>query len=182
MAARAHELGDTGESSPEKWEKPLGTKDVHVVLTALSPNEQKLESVLERAKKTYQELQGIKAIWRQNCYASATGKEPFGFRDGISHPAVEGSGIPGTNPRDPPLKAGEFVLGYRDETGKFPAMPKPDILGRNGTYVVFRKLHQRVGAFRKYLKANSSSPGRRATDSCKDDGTLEQWRTISPLS
>ena len=44
MAARAHELGDTGESSPEKWEKPLGTKDVHVVLTALSPNEQKLES------------------------------------------------------------------------------------------------------------------------------------------
>ena len=61
MAARAHELGDTGESSPEKWEKPLGTKDVHVVLTALSPNEQKLESVLERAKKTYQELQGIKA-------------------------------------------------------------------------------------------------------------------------
>ena len=32
MAARAHELGDTGESSPEKWEKPLGTKDVHVVL------------------------------------------------------------------------------------------------------------------------------------------------------
>ena len=120
MAARAHELGDTGESSPENWEKPLGTQDVHVVLTALSPNEQKLESVIERAKKTYQELQGIKAIWRQNCYASATGKEPFGFRDGISHPAVEGSGIPGTNPKELPLKAGEFVLGYRDETGKFP--------------------------------------------------------------
>jgi deferrochelatase/peroxidase EfeB len=100
MAARAHELGGKGESSPEKWEKPLGTKDVHVVLTALSPNEQKLESVLERAKKTYQELQGIKAIWRQNCYASVTGKEPFGFRDGINHPAVEGSGIPGTNPKE----------------------------------------------------------------------------------
>ena len=62
-------LGDTGESSPEKWEKPLGTKDVHVVLTALSPNEQKLDAALERAKKTYQELQGIKAIWRQDCFA-----------------------------------------------------------------------------------------------------------------
>jgi hypothetical protein len=36
MAAREHELGDTGESSPENWEKPLGTKDVHVLLTALS--------------------------------------------------------------------------------------------------------------------------------------------------
>src|SRR5215467_8186114 len=32
MAARANELGDTGESSPENWERPLGTGDVHVVL------------------------------------------------------------------------------------------------------------------------------------------------------
>ena len=30
MAARAKELGDIGESSPENWEKPLGTSDVHV--------------------------------------------------------------------------------------------------------------------------------------------------------
>jgi len=82
MAARAHELGDTGESSPENWEKPLGTRDVHVVLTALSPNEQELESVLERARKAYQELEDIKAIWRQDCFASTTGKEPFGFRMG----------------------------------------------------------------------------------------------------
>jgi Dyp-type peroxidase family len=179
MAARAHELGDTGESSPEKWEKPLGTKDVHVVLTALSPNEQKLESVLERAKKTYQQLQGIKAIWRQNCFASITGKEPFGFRDGINHPAVEGSGIPGTNPKEPPLKAGEFVLGYLDETGRFPAMPKPDILGRNGTYVVFRKLHQRVWAFRKYLKANSSSPEEEQLIAAKMMG---RWSSGAPLA
>src|SRR5215203_233863 len=179
MAARAHGLGDTGESSPENWEKPLGTKDVHVVLTALSPNEQKLESVLERAKKTYQELQGVKAIWRQNCFASVTGKEPFGFRDGINHPTVEGSGIPGTNPKEPPLKAGEFVLGYRDETGKFPAMPKPDILGRNGTYVVFRKLHQRVWAFRKYLKANSSSPEEEELIAAKMMG---RWRSGAPLA
>ena len=35
MAARAKVLGDTGESSPEHWEKPLGSADVHVVVTAL---------------------------------------------------------------------------------------------------------------------------------------------------
>ena len=179
MAARAHILGDKGESSPENWEKPLGTQDVHVVLTALSPNEQKLESVIERAKKIYRELQGIKAIWRQNCYASATGKEPFGFRDGISHPAVEGSGIPGTNPKELPLKAGEFVLGYRDETGKFPAMPKPDELGRNGTYAVFRKLHQRVAVFRKYLKSNSSSPEEEQLIAAKMMG---RWSSGAPLA
>ena len=179
MAARAHELGDTGESSPENWEKPLGTKDVHVVLTALSPNEQKLESVLERARKTYENLQGIKAIWRQNCHALATEREPFGFKDGISHPAVEGSGIPGTNSKERPLKAGEFVLGYRDEIGNFPAMPKPDTLGRNGTYAVFRKLHQRVASFRKYLKANSSSPGEEELLAAKMMG---RWKSGAPLA
>src|SRR5438105_1975037 len=30
MAARARHLGDVGESAPEYWEKPLGTRDVHV--------------------------------------------------------------------------------------------------------------------------------------------------------
>jgi Dyp-type peroxidase family len=179
MAARAHELGDGGESSPQNWEKPLGTKDVHVVLTALSPNEEKLESVLERARNTYVTLQGIQAIWRQNCHALATEREPFGFRDGISHPAVEGSGIPGTNSRERPLKAGEFVLGYRDEIGNFPAMPKPDTLGRNGTYIVFRKLHQRVATFRKYLKENSSSLEEEELLAAKMMG---RWRSGAPLA
>src|SRR5215831_11658549 len=35
MAARAKELRDTGESSPEHWERPLGTAEVHVVLVAV---------------------------------------------------------------------------------------------------------------------------------------------------
>src|SRR4051812_21047233 len=46
MAARATALGDTGESSPDNWEKPLGTPDVHVVLTALAPDPQHLEAAL----------------------------------------------------------------------------------------------------------------------------------------
>ena len=32
-------------------------------------------------------------------------------------------------------------------------MPTPDVLGRNGTYIVFRKLHTRVAAYRQYLRA-----------------------------
>ena len=179
MAARAKELGDTGESSPEYWEKPLGTQDVHVVLTALSPDKQKFEKVLERAKLAFQQLHGIKAIWRQDCYAQVTEREHFGFKDGISHPAIEGSGIPGTNPGESPLKAGEFVLGYPDETGEFPAMPKPDELGRNGTYIVFRKLHQRVAAFRKFLKENSTNQQEEELFAAKMMG---RWRSGAPLA
>src|SRR5262245_52743900 len=53
MAARAHDLGDAGESAPENWEKPLGSKDVHVIIAAVSPNEEHLETVLERARQSY---------------------------------------------------------------------------------------------------------------------------------
>lgn len=179
MAARASLLGDTGASSPENWENPLGTPDVHVVLTALSRDAERLEEALERARKTYRELPGIKAIWRQDCHALPTEKEAFGFRDGISHPAVEGSGVPGTNPQERPLKAGEFILGYPDESGVLPRMPQPEILGRNGSYVAFRKLHQRVAAFRRYLKTNSSSPEEEELLAAKMMG---RWRSGAPLA
>jgi Dyp-type peroxidase family len=178
MAARAHELGDTGESAPENWEEPLGSSDLHVVLVAVSPDEQRLEQALERARETYRKMSGIEAIWRQNCHALPTETEPFGFRDGISHPAIEGSGIPGSNPQERPLKAGEFVLGYRDEMGGV-QKTTPEILGRNGTYVVFRKLHQRVAAFRQYLKANSTSTADEELLAAKMMG---RWRSGAPLA
>jgi len=178
MAARAKELGDTGESSPEHWEAPLGTADVHVVVAAVAKDSARLAVALERALKAVQELPGVAAIWRQDCHALPTEKEPFGFRDGISHPAVEGSGIPGTNPNEEPLKAGEFVLGYRDEIGGVQTL-RPEILGRNGTYVAFRKLHQRVAAFRSYLKANSTSPEDEELLAAK---VMGRWRSGAPLA
>ena len=103
---------------------------------------------------------GVTALWSLDCYALPTETEAFGFRDGISHPAIEGSGIPGSNPQEQPLKPGEFLLGYENERHEVSSMPRPEVLGKNGTYVVFRKLHQRVAAFRQYLKENSSTPGR----------------------
>ena len=157
MAARAKILGDNGESSPEKWEKPLGSSEVHVVITAVAPDTERLESAMERARKTYRELQGVTAIWRQDCHVRPGEKEAFGFKDGIGHPAIEGTGLPCSNPNERPLKAGEFVLGYPDEMADAPSIPQPEILGRNGSYVVFRKLHQRVAAFRQYLKENAPS-------------------------
>ena len=178
MAARAKELRDTGESSPENWEQPLGTTDVHVVLVAVSPDREKLETALDHARKAYQEMTGIEAIWRQDCHALPNEKEPFGFRDGISHPAIEGSGIPGTNLGEQPLKAGEFVLGYADEMGGV-QKTVPELLGRNGTYIVFRKLHQRVAEFRQYLEANSTSPEDQELLAAKMMG---RWRSGAPLA
>jgi Dyp-type peroxidase family len=123
-------------------------------------------------------MTGIEAIWRQNCHALPTETEPFGFRDGISHPAIEGSGIPGSNPKEQPLKAGDFVLGYPDEMGGI-QKTVPEVLGRNGTYIVFRKLHQRVAEFRRYLKANSKGPEDEELIAAKMMG---RWRSGAPLA
>jgi Dyp-type peroxidase family len=178
MAARAVELGDVGESAPENWEQPLGSSDLHVVLVAVAPDEERLEAALERARETYRNMSGIEAIWRQNCHALPTETEPFGFRDGISHPAIEGSGIPGTNPKEVPFKAGEFVIGYRDEL-RGVQKTTPEIVGHNGTYVVFRKLHQRVADFRRFLQTNSNSLDEEELLAAKMMG---RWRSGAPLA
>lgn len=179
MAARAKFLGDDGESGPERWERPLGSPEVHVVVTAIAPDTEHLESAMERARKTYQQLKGVTAIWRQDCHVRPDEKEAFGFKDGIGHPAIEGTGIPGTNPNEPPLKAGEFVLGNPDEMADTPSIPQPEILGRNGSYVAFRKLHQCVAAFRRYLKEHASSTEAEELLAAKMMG---RWRSGAPLA
>ncbi|MER5358575.1 Dyp-type peroxidase [Streptomyces sp. NPDC002785] len=178
MTARARALGDVAESSPEHWEAPLGTADVHVVLTAVAPDAPQLEAALDRARPAYERLPGVTAIWRQDCYALATEKEHFGYRDGVSHPAVAGSGIAGSNQLEKPLKAGEFVLGYRDEIGGIQT-PQPEVLGRNGGYAVFRKLHQHVAAFRRYLRDNATGPEDEELLAAKIMG---RWRSGAPLA
>jgi len=157
MAARAAHLGDTGDSGPGNWEKPLGRPEVHVAVSVLAPDAAQLEGLAERARRAHDELPGVEVIWRQDVYQLPTGRTSFGFKDGIGQPAVEGSAIPGSNPDEPPVKAGEFILGYPDETGSVGPMPAPEVLGRNGTYLVFRKLHTRVAAYRQYLRARAAS-------------------------
>jgi hypothetical protein len=104
-------------------------------------------------------------IWRQDCHALATEREPFGFKDGFGHPAVEGSGIAGTNSAEAPFKAGEFLLGYPDETGELPPMPKPDVLGRNGT---------------TSCSASSTNGWRRSAPTCATTRAPRRSRSSSP--
>src|SRR5260370_12504930 len=177
MAARAALLGDVGESSPALWEKPLGTPDGNVLLNAISPDTSRRDDLLERARKASQAMAGVEAIYRQDAYLLPTGREAFGFKDGIGNPAVEGSGILGTNPQERPLKAGESGLASLAQTHLLPPIPQPDVLGRHGTYIAFRKLHQRVAAFRQYLRAQSSSAQEEELLAAKIAG---RWRTRPP--
>ncbi len=129
MAARAAELGDVGESAPENWEAPLGLKDMHLVVAVLAQDMAQMETLVMLAHDAVRDLSGVTPIWGLDVHVPPDGREQFGFKDGIGQPAIEGTCILGTNPDEVPLKAGEFILGYEDETGSLPTTPQPDVLG-----------------------------------------------------
>lgn len=92
-----------------------------------------------------------------------TPKEHFGFADGIGDPVFEGQYRPSEMPAAvrgrgkrvngewAPLATGEFILGYPDESQELPPTAMPDEFMRNGSYMVFRKLHENVGSFEAVL-------------------------------
>jgi Dyp-type peroxidase family len=83
-------------------------------------------------------------------------REHFGFRDGISQPVIVGGGSADSGTEgEPPIAPGEFLLGHPDELGHTPTLA-PAVLGRNGTYAVYRKLRQDVAGFRAFLAAGDA--------------------------
>ena len=66
-------------------------------------------------------------------------REHFGYRDRLTTPEIEGTGIEPTPGSGPPIKAGEFILGYPDEEGPPPKLLPAEILSHeNSSYM--RKL------------------------------------------
>ncbi|WP_222269567.1 Dyp-type peroxidase [Modestobacter marinus] len=179
MAARAEELGDVGPSAPAQWERPLGSSDVHVVLVMLAPDVARFEATLATARAALDRLPGIGRVWRQDVYSPHDGRNVLGFHDGISQPGVESSGVPGSNPHEALLKPGEFVLGYLNETGDVSPAPQPEVLGRNGSYLVFRKLYTDVAAFRRYFREQATSPAEEQALAAK---LIGRWPSGAPLA
>lgn len=100
-------------------------------------------------------------------------KEHFGFTDGFGNPVFEGQHeeaghstlagngkmvVKGNRPFDwKPLATGEFLLGHADEAQEIPATSVPPALMRNGTFLIYRKLHQNVRAFRTYIATTAKA-------------------------
>src|SRR5699024_11931023 len=88
------------------------------------------------------------------------------------------SGIPTSNP-ETPVKPGEFIIGKENQKGHVDVGPQPKSLGNNGSYLVIRKLHMRVAAFRKFLDEKASN---------KEDKDfliatmIGRWQSGAPIS
>ncbi len=125
--------------------------------------------------RTYQDLSAILA--QENGKYIPTPKEHFGFADGISDPVFEGqypnadeqafavgSGALDGKGNWRPLATGEFLLGYPDEAQETPGATLPLEFGRNGTFMAYRKLHEKVATFNNFL-----------------DKTAEQFGTVTGI-
>ncbi len=124
-----------------------------------------------------------------------TAKEHFGYTDGIGDPFFKGAASHDSNVvgggkvtrKSPesragwePLETGEFILGYKDEAYECPEAPSPKLLSHNGTFMVYRKLHENTASFDAYLEhVGREYPGGKEALAAKFAG---RWRNGAPIS
>jgi Dyp-type peroxidase family len=195
---RSRQLGDFGINAPNQWEQPWqpGTESVDLLLIL-----QACEADLEPLYKQHQAQLasgGLHLLCTEIGSIPIGNKEHFGFHDSISQPILEGSPQAQKtrcNPQDV-IKAGEFVLGYIDEDGNYPAtatvaiaqdkthalplLPETGFkdFGRNGSYFVFRKIAQDVAGFRQYFQESFATPEEGQRMAAKVVG---RWPSGAPL-
>jgi Dyp-type peroxidase family len=166
---RARLLGDIGSSGPANWDEPLASNGkVHFVVTVHASSKRYTDEH-RHWQSLLTELPGVEILSEQETKALPKAVEHFGYADGASQPVIEGvappardavrgGGTPAPGSRWRPLKAGEFILGHPDEDGTVDERPDADLV-RNGSYVVYRKLQQKVAAFRERLELASTESG-----------------------
>ena len=172
MKKRAAILGDTGLNSPEHWDEVWQAESVHVWLGVHALSAEALETRCSAIAALLGETGGATIIGAQDAASAiVNGKqttgEHFGYTDGFGNPDYLGfarSSQPGQGKLMPDgswaqLATGELLLGYADEAGELPVAPVPHILAANGTFMVYRKLHQNLATFRAFLDENAALYG-----------------------
>jgi len=188
-------LGDKNEG---EWEYGGQTHpDLHVLLMLYASSAKDLKSFHGKVTGFPEFSQGLCPIAEQDSVIPPNDEtEPFGFRDGLSQPLVQGL-LGRGQPTESPINTGEFVLGYENELNLLTQIPSIDswadptghladhpsepgrrAFGLNGTYLVFRKLIQKVDEFDNYLKKSAADPHERERIAAKIVG---RWRSGAPL-
>lgn len=168
MAARAAELGDEvhdvdGTPVSEGWHPPFVPGGlVHLMLMASGDAGRVAEAVDDLRGGLWQ--CGVMVVDTLTGTRLPGEREHFGFRDGISQPAVEGvhdaadagSGRARGGSYHP-VRAGEFVIGLPGEDGV--VVEDVPSLTRHGSYLVLRKLEQDVASFERHVEEAAHQTG-----------------------
>ena len=175
-APRARKLGDT----PQTWD--WGNEDpahaVDAIALLYGADEPELLALIEQIAADDYVCKQIELQPNEHGVL----REPFGYVDGISQPILRGvSKLDPSKRLDQLIAPGEVVLGHSDDSGFTPRTPTIDSdadrrahlppcsfdpslrdLGRDGTFLVVRQLHQDVSAFQQYLEVAADGPAVRA--------------------
>jgi Dyp-type peroxidase family len=193
MRARAPILEDSGKSAPEHWDSVWQKSQVHVWVAIYAESPAVLARRCAVLQQSLRDTGGARILYEQDSSllldrnGNYSAKEHFGYTDGFGNPDFEGAdrkSQPGQGKLTAdgswvPLATGEFLLGYPDEAGEIPSAPVPHLLAKNGTFMVYRKLHQNVATFRRYLDEHASQyAGGKEKLAAKFIG---RWRDGTPL-
>lgn len=182
MAARAEILGTTGANHPKHWVGGLASPDLHAIVILFARNVAEREHSTREHQHFLSTCPGVEVLSSLDLEAIPPytyAHEHFGYRDRLSAPAIEGTQDQPTPGSGPPVKAGEFFLGYVDETGCRPGTPEPEILSRNGSFLAYLRLEEHVGAFRDFLRQHGETAEEQELVAAK---LMGRWRSGAPLT
>ena len=181
MAARAPILGITGANHPDHWVGGLESPSLHAIAILFARDVAERERCRQEHERYLEKCDGVGLLSALDLEAIPPfdyAHEHFGYRDRLSQPVIEGSGEVPAPGSGPPVKAGEFFLGYPDEDGPASGMPQPQTLSRNGSYVAYLRMEEHVGAFRDFLKEHGETPEQQEWVAAK---LMGRWRSGAPL-
>lgn len=181
MAARAEILGTTGANDPDHWLGGLASPNLHAIAILFARDAPERERCRQEHERYVAQIEGVEILSFLDLEAIPPfdyAHEHFGYRDRLSQPVIDGTGVEPTPGSGPPLKPGEFFLGYPDEEGPAAELPQPEILSRNGSYVAYLRMQEHVGAFRDFLRAHGETPEQQEWVAAK---LMGRWRSGAPL-
>src|SRR5881394_1274230 len=181
MVARSQVLGDTGINHPDRWIGGLDRPDLHAIAILFARNAEERQRVTGEHAAYLARTPGVDVLSTLDLDAIPPfdhARDHFGYRDRLSQPEIEGTGVDPTPGSGKPIKPGEFILGYPDEDGPPVGLPQPETLSRNGSYMAYRRLQEHVGRFREFLRQNAGTPEEQELLAAK---LMGRWRSGAPL-
>jgi deferrochelatase/peroxidase EfeB len=182
FAARAEMLGISGDSHPDRWDSGLTDPAFHAIVILFARDAAESDRCARQHAEYIARIGGVRVLSSLDMHALPPYGEPrehFGYLDRLTHPSIEGLDDPPTPGSIPELKPGEFFLGYPDESGGTPALPQPESLTRNGSYLAYVRIQEHVGAFRDFLRAHGG-PSREEQELMAAK-LMGRWRSGAPL-
>jgi deferrochelatase/peroxidase EfeB len=182
MAVRADILGATGSNHPDRWLGEVASPALHAIVILFAVDVAERERCKQQHDRYLSEIPGAEVLSSLDLEAIPPythAHEHFGYRDRLSTFAIEGTCDQPQPGSGRPIKAGEFFLGYPDETGLEQPLPQPEILSRNGSYIAYLRIEEHVGAFRDFLRQHGKTRDEQELFAAK---LMGRWRSGAPLT